>query len=133
LIAATMGQLYDNDLRAVAVVDKFLAQKDIGTKLEDWILTNFTSIPSQESINTLEELAETMRTYYERDLNQKINSASGLFSEVVDNATIKVVQESLRTAAGLPSSTALPRQTDPDENQPSSADMSDEELLNLYL
>jgi hypothetical protein len=133
LVAATMGQLYDNDLRAVAVVDKFLAQKDIGTKIQDWLLTNFTSIPSQESINTLEELAKTVRTYYERDLNQKINSASGLYSGVVDDSTIKVVQESLRTAAGLPSSTALPRQLSPDENQPSSDSMSDEELLNLYL
>jgi len=133
LVAATMGQLYDNDLRAVAVVDKFLAQKDIGTKAKDWILTFSTGIPSQESINTLEELAKTVRTYYERDLNQKINSASGLYSGVVDDATIKVVQESLRTAAGLPSSTALPRQLSPDENQPSSDSMSDEELLNLYL
>jgi len=133
LVAATMGQLYDNDLRAVAVVDKFLAQKDIGTKLKDWILTFSTGIPSQESINTLEELAKTVRTYYERDLNQKINSASGLFSEVVGDSTIKVVQQALKTAAGLPPATALPRQADPDEAQPSSVDMSEEELVNFYL
>jgi len=129
LVAAMMGQLYDNDVRAASIIQNFLKQKDIGTKARDWILTIGTGIPSDESIDTLEELAETMKTFYQGELSAKIDSAGAVFKEVMSPEAIQAAQRGVRLGAGLPVDPLLPPQSEPDSPE---EELTNEQILEKY-
>jgi len=129
LVAAMMGQLYDNDVRAASIIQNFLRQKDIATKVKDWLYVVGSGIPTEDSIDTIEELADTMKTFYQGELNAKIDAAGLVFGEVMSLEAIQAAQRGVRLGAGLPVDSPLPPQSDPDSPQ---EERTQEDILKQY-